>query len=66
MNKSTDTNNAKNDRTKERILDEAEALFALKGYHAVSVREITGTANCSRGPCASRNAFRILKTPTVL
>jgi AcrR family transcriptional regulator len=39
--------NAKNDQTKERILDAAEALFALKGYHAVSVREITGVAKCN-------------------
>ena len=39
--------NANNDHTKERILDEAEALFALKGYDAVSVREITGAANCN-------------------
>lgn len=47
MNKSTHLKYAKNDRTKERILDVAEALFALKGYHAVSVREITGAANCN-------------------
>lgn len=40
-------NNAKNDRTKDRILDEAEALFALRGYDAVSVREITGAASCN-------------------
>lgn len=39
--------NANNDHTKERILDQAEALFALKGYDAVSVREITGAANCN-------------------
>ena len=38
---------AGNDHTKERILDEAEALFALKGYDAVSVREITAAANCN-------------------
>jgi AcrR family transcriptional regulator len=30
--------------TKERILDEAEHLFALKGYHNTSLREITGKA----------------------
>ena len=40
-------NNAKNDHTKDRILDEAEALFALSGYDAVSVREITSAANCN-------------------
>ena len=35
------------DLTKERILDAAEALFAQKGYRAVSVREITSTAKCN-------------------
>ena len=33
--------------TKERLLDKAEALFAQKGYHAVSVREITAAARCN-------------------
>lgn len=33
--------------TKERILDEAESLFAFRGYHAVSVREITRAAKCN-------------------
>jgi AcrR family transcriptional regulator len=47
MNERQKVNNANNDHTKERILDEAEALFALKGYDAVSVREITGAANCN-------------------
>jgi len=37
----------KTDPTKERILNEAEALFAQKGYHAVSVREITTAAECN-------------------
>jgi AcrR family transcriptional regulator len=37
----------KNGRTRDRILDEAEILFARKGYHAVSVREITAAANCN-------------------
>ncbi|MDZ7830386.1 MAG: CerR family C-terminal domain-containing protein [Desulfobacterales bacterium] len=32
------------DNTRERILDQAERLFALKGFEAVSVREITGAA----------------------
>ncbi|MDY6970807.1 MAG: CerR family C-terminal domain-containing protein [Thermodesulfobacteriota bacterium] len=32
---------------KERILSEAEALFAKKGYVAVSVREITKAAGCN-------------------
>ncbi len=32
---------------KERLLDEAEALFAAKGYHGVSVREITQAAGCN-------------------
>ena len=35
------------DPTKERILDTAEVLFAQKGYRAVSVREITSTAECN-------------------
>ena len=30
--------------TRDRLLDEAENLFAQKGYHAVSVREITKAA----------------------
>ena len=47
MDDSQKLNNTKNDHTKERILDEAEALFAQKGYDAVSVREITGAANCN-------------------
>jgi TetR/AcrR family transcriptional regulator, regulator of cefoperazone and chloramphenicol sensitivity len=47
MDDSPNLNNTDNDRTKERILDEAEALFALKGYDSVSVREITGAANCN-------------------
>ena len=47
MHDSQKPKNANNDHTKERILDEAEALFALKGYDAVSVREITGAANCN-------------------
>lgn len=37
----------KEDATKERILDTAEALFAQKGYQAVSVREITSAARCN-------------------
>jgi len=32
---------------KVRILDEAEALFAEKGFHAVTVREITQAAHCN-------------------
>ena len=39
--------NHKNELSRERILDEAEALFANGGYHAVSVREITKTAECN-------------------
>jgi len=33
--------------TRERLLNEAEALFAEKGYEAVSVREITTAAECN-------------------
>ncbi|MCP4575100.1 MAG: CerR family C-terminal domain-containing protein [Deltaproteobacteria bacterium] len=32
---------------RERILDEAEALFAERGYYAVTVREITQAAHCN-------------------
>ena len=39
--------NQHHDHTRERILDEAETLFALRGYHAVSVRQITGAARCN-------------------
>jgi AcrR family transcriptional regulator len=39
--------NHKNELTRERILDESEALFANNGYHAVSVREITRQARCN-------------------
>jgi len=35
------------DVTKERLLDEAEALFAQKGYDVVTVREITTAAGCN-------------------
>jgi len=41
------TQKDKNAFTKERLLHEAEALFAQKGYHAVSVREITAAADCN-------------------
>ena len=37
----------KHDTTKDRILNEAEALFAQKGFHGVTVREITEAANCN-------------------
>jgi len=33
--------------TKDRILDEAEVLFAQKGYRGVTVREITQEAGCN-------------------
>ena len=33
--------------SKDRMLDEAEALFAEKGFHAVTVREITHAAHCN-------------------
>ena len=37
----------KNAVSRERILDQAEALFAEKGFHAVTVREITQAARCN-------------------
>ena len=33
--------------TRERLLEKAESLFAQRGYHAVSVREITAAARCN-------------------
>lgn len=39
--------NHKEEHTRERILDEAEILFARKGYRAVSIREIIRTAHCN-------------------
>jgi AcrR family transcriptional regulator len=37
--------NHKYELTRDRILDEAEDLFAQRGYHAVSIREITKAAD---------------------
>ena len=37
----------KKDIPRDRLLDEAEALFAEKGYTAVSVREIIAAADCN-------------------
>ena len=34
-------------QTRERLLDAAERLFAERGYHAASVREITARAHCN-------------------
>jgi AcrR family transcriptional regulator len=39
--------NDKAEIPRERILNEAEALFAQKGYHGVSVREIITAADCN-------------------
>ncbi len=39
--------NSKNDDTKDRILNKAENMFAHKGYHGVTVREITESAKCN-------------------
>jgi TetR/AcrR family transcriptional regulator, regulator of cefoperazone and chloramphenicol sensitivity len=41
------TMNKKDQITRERIINEAEALFAKNGYDAVSVREITTAACCN-------------------
>ncbi|MGD8564195.1 MAG: TetR/AcrR family transcriptional regulator [Desulfarculaceae bacterium] len=43
---SNKTETPANDDTRERLLDEAERLFAERGFKAVSVREITTAANC--------------------
>lgn len=36
-----------NKTTRDRLLKSAEKLFAQKGYHAVSIREITKASNCN-------------------
>lgn len=41
------THRERNDEVRERLLDEAEKLFAVKGYSTVTVREITSAANCN-------------------
>ncbi|MBW1805168.1 MAG: CerR family C-terminal domain-containing protein [Deltaproteobacteria bacterium] len=41
--------NGKSEITKKRLLAKAEMLFSQKGYHAVSVREITAAAKCNMG-----------------
>lgn len=47
LQKAKNSPDHKNDLTRERILDEAETLFANNGYHAVSIREITRAAQCN-------------------
>lgn len=42
--KNQNSKNLKLELTRDRLLDEAEDLFAQRGYHAVSVREITKAA----------------------
>ena len=42
-------NDENSGNAKERLLEKAEELFAEKGYHAVTVREITAAANCNMG-----------------
>jgi len=44
IRKINNSNNHKYELTRDRLLDEAEDLFAQRGYHAVSVREITKAA----------------------
>jgi len=39
--------NHRAEKTRDRILDEAEILFARKGYRAVSIREIIQAAHCN-------------------
>ncbi|HBF43847.1 MAG TPA: hypothetical protein DDW42_09540 [Desulfobacteraceae bacterium] len=41
------TKNDTTANTRERILDEAEVLFARKGYRAVSIREIIQESHCN-------------------
>ena len=39
--------NTASNHTRERLLEKAEDLFAQRGYHGVSVREITAAAKCN-------------------
>ena len=41
------TEKNRKDIPRERLLDEAEALFSEKGYNAVTVREISAAADCN-------------------
>ena len=45
----TQADSAQPDPTRERILDEAEKLFASKGFAAVGVRQIVNAAHCHLG-----------------
>lgn len=48
MSKTQKQNNTHDiDRTRERILNSAEKLFADKGFDATSIREITANARCN-------------------
>ncbi len=47
MEETTSVKQPVTDNTRERLLDRSEILFAHKGFAAVSVREITGSANCN-------------------
>ena len=41
------TKSDQNIPTRERLLDRAEWLFAERGYHAVTIREVTHAADCN-------------------
>jgi hypothetical protein len=39
--------NSRSQTTRERILDAAEQLFAARGFHGCSIRDITGAARAT-------------------
>ncbi len=47
MNKAPSSHVDVPDNTRDRILDQAEILFAEKGFNTVSIREITTAASCN-------------------
>ena len=47
MRGTTVSRTIRHDMTKDRILNEAEILFAQRGYHGVTVRKITEAAGCN-------------------
>lgn len=47
MDRATKANDNADTATRERLLDAAEKLFAMNGFEATSVRDITAAADCS-------------------
>ena len=56
------TEKNRKDIPRERLLDEAEALFSEKGYNAVTVREISAAADCNLASINSISATKKIFT----